>query len=134
MCYWKQHTFKDIHMQSHNCHGTEQINKTGDKQRYRPGVSEPRFKTLTLKAFWSSTEDEEDGEDEYEPSEPLSSLPIIPQSKVMYFFQQQHIKTDPFILSPQIQACDLTHPESLTLSLQAPIASLLPQKALMSHP
>lgn len=121
-------------MQSHNYHGTKHKNKTGFKQRYRPGVSEPGFNTLTLKGFSGpSAEEEDDEEDEYEPSEPLSSLPIIPESKDMYRFQLQHVKADPSILNPQIQASDPTHPESLTLSLQAPIPSLLPQKALMPH-
>lgn len=53
ICDWKRHTFRHIHMQNHNHRGTKRKNKTGLQQRYRPGVGDPRFKTLTLKAFWA---------------------------------------------------------------------------------
>lgn len=53
MCDWKRHAFKHIHMQNHNHHGTKRKNKTGFQQKYRPGVGEPRFNGLTLKAFWA---------------------------------------------------------------------------------
>lgn len=108
-------------------------NKTGFQQKV--SVDEPRFNTLTLKESGPWAEEEEDEEDEYEPSEPLSSLPIIPKGEVMYCFQPQHVRADPSILSakPQHLTSHTPHPKSLTLSLQAPIPSLLPQKTPMPH-
>lgn len=55
ICAIGNNTFKYIHMQNHNHHETKRKNKTGFQQRYRPGVGEPRFNILTLKAFWASS-------------------------------------------------------------------------------
>lgn len=70
-----------IHMQHYNYHGTKHKNEAEFKQRYRSGASEPRFKHPDPKGLLQPEPKEEDGEeDESEPSEPLYSLPIIPES------------------------------------------------------
>lgn len=135
MCDWKRHIFKHIHMQNHNHSGTKRKNKAVLQQRYGPGVGEPRFSTLTLEVFWAFSW----GEGRWGRWVRAVGASFLhanhPRAWGHVLFQPQHVKADPSILKPKPQhlTSHTPHPETLTLSLQAPIPSLVPQKTCIPH-
>lgn len=135
MCDWKRHIFKHIHMQNHNDSGTKRKNTAMLQQRYRPVVGEPRFSTVTLRVFWDLSWGE-GWWGRWVRAVRVSFLHANhPRAWGHVPFQLQHVKADPSILKPKPQQLTsrTPHPETLTLSLQAPIPSLIPQKTCIPH-
>ena len=126
MCDWKRHTFRDIHMQSHNHHGTKRKNKIRFQQRYRPGVggSTP----WPLEALWAcSWRGWRWGwvgavRAPFLLANHLRGWGRVPCSAAAR--QSWPFHTQP--QNPSIWPHTPHTPSSLTLSLQAPIPSLLP--------
>lgn len=102
-------------------------NTSQSKQKYRPGVGQLGSKP------WPWRLSGRRGRRRGRPGAVRAPFLLANHPWVRYHFQPQHVRADPSILGPHTQVCDLTHPEILTLSLQGPIPSLLPQKPLMPH-